>query len=78
MDKSLQEHLMDLPLYEKRHSSLIVKLLANYRSHSKILDLPSKMFYNNELLACADVKVVDSMAYWQELPHPEVSLLSTI
>jgi helicase MOV-10 len=32
----------------------VVKLVRNYRSHNELLSLPSAMFYDGELRACAD------------------------
>lgn len=34
----------------------MTKLVRNYRCHSAILDLPSKLFYKVELLACKENK----------------------
>lgn len=56
---SLLERLMNLPIYQKNqdthkyNSIVITKLIRNFRSHKKILTLPSKMFYENELIAAA-------------------------
>lgn len=56
---SLLERLMNLPIYQKNqdthkyNSIVITKLIRNFRSHHKILTLPSKMFYENELIAAA-------------------------
>ena len=46
-------------------------LRNNYRSHSKILELSSKMFYNGILRPCADPRVVDSLCTWSELNQEE-------
>ena len=35
-------------------------LLENYRSHPALLTLPSKLFYNNMLVPCADIEEVSS------------------
>lgn len=56
---SLLERLMNLSIYQKNqdthkyNSIVITKLIRNFRSHNKILTLPSKMFYENELIAAA-------------------------
>ena len=80
---SLQERLLVLPLYKedtKRASQdfstdaippCVSLLRNNYRSHSKILELSSKMFYNGILRPCADPRVVDSLCTWSELNQAE-------
>ncbi|NXC17302.1 M10L1 helicase, partial [Corythaeola cristata] len=42
----------------------ITKLVKNYRSHSALLTLPSKLFYHKELEVCADASVVNSLLHW--------------
>lgn len=37
------------------HQTYVVKLVHNYRSHRKLLELPSRMFYKDELVATAEV-----------------------
>ena len=34
------------------------RLVRNYRSHKDIIDLPSKLFYRNSLVACVDNSAV--------------------
>ncbi|KAG9414015.1 hypothetical protein AC1031_013218 [Aphanomyces cochlioides] len=68
--ESYQERLMRLPMYEctqRTNTSHITKLVNNYRSHVSLISLSSKLFYNNELFACADPRLVDSMCQWEEL-----------
>lgn len=54
---SFLERLMDHHIYEKNadtnlyNTDLITKLVRNFRSHPKILKLPSDMFYDGDLLA---------------------------
>ena len=45
----------------------VMKLRRNYRSHSSIIELSSQIFYENELLACADPNLTDSAVKWEEL-----------
>ncbi|GBG86902.1 hypothetical protein CBR_g44358 [Chara braunii] len=45
------------------------KLIRNYRSHPAILELPSRLFYNNELLAEANVLTRSSLCLWDMLPN---------
>eukprot|EP00850_Spirogloea_muscicola_P006671 SM000032S12055 [mRNA] locus=s32:176582:184145:- [translate_table: standard] len=43
------------------------KLIKNYRANSQLLELPSRMFYNNELIACAKASAVEPPLGWAEL-----------
>ncbi|NXN33871.1 M10L1 helicase, partial [Nycticryphes semicollaris] len=54
---------------------LITKLVKNYRSHSALLTLPSKLFYHKELEACADSSVVTSLLHWRKLPRKGFPLI---
>ncbi|NXG43462.1 M10L1 helicase, partial [Psilopogon haemacephalus] len=54
---------------------LITKLVKNYRSHSALLALPSKLFYHKELQVCADNSVVTSMLHWSKLPRKGFPLI---
>ncbi|XP_063251074.1 RNA helicase Mov10l1 [Prinia subflava] len=54
---------------------LITKLTKNYRSHSALLALPSKLFYHKELEVCADTSVVTSMLNWGKLPRKGFPLI---
>ncbi|KAI9204489.1 P-loop containing nucleoside triphosphate hydrolase protein [Polychytrium aggregatum] len=48
-----------------------VNLVKNYRSHPSILMMPSHMFYNNTLEACASESVTTSLQYLSFLPNPK-------
>lgn len=50
------------------HSNYITKLLKNYRSHPAILAIPNELFYDNELVAHADVRDRESFCAWPALP----------
>ncbi|XP_039918147.1 RNA helicase Mov10l1 isoform X2 [Hirundo rustica] len=54
---------------------LITKLTKNYRSHSALLALPSKLFYHKELEVCADTAVVTSLLNWGKLPRKGFPLI---
>ncbi|XP_065596998.1 RNA helicase Mov10l1 [Cyrtonyx montezumae] len=54
---------------------LITKLIKNYRSHSALLTLPSKLFYHKELEVCADPSVVTSLLHWEKLPRKGFPLI---
>ncbi|XP_054033811.1 RNA helicase Mov10l1 [Dryobates pubescens] len=54
---------------------VITKLTKNYRSHSALLALPSKLFYDKELEVCADDAVVTSLLHWSKLPRKGFPLI---
>ncbi|NXQ91166.1 M10L1 helicase, partial [Nyctibius grandis] len=54
---------------------LITKLVKNYRSHSALLALPSKLFYHKDLEVCADTSVVTSLLNWGKLPRKGFPLI---
>ena len=64
LDISLLERLMNLEVYSKGKAGFegrcITKLVRNFRSHPGLLALPSQLFYDGELLPCADPQIVDS------------------
>ena len=45
-------------------------LVHNYRSHSRLLELPSRLYYDNQLLASADPALITAPA-WSELQRPD-------
>lgn len=53
----------------------VTKLVKNYRSHSALLALPSRLFYHRELEVCADPKVVTSLLGWEKLPRKGFPLI---
>lgn len=55
--------------------SQVTKLVKNYRSHSALLALPSRLFYHRELEVCADPKVVTSLLGWEKLPKKGFPLI---
>ena len=48
-------------------------LVQNYRSHSSLLHIPNKLFYNQTLVAAADQSQLLPPA-WSELELPDASL----
>lgn len=77
---SLLERLTSMPPYatvvngdgstsSSSGSGLIVKLVRNYRSHHKLLQLPSQLFYQGELQACASSDITDTLLHWDQLPN---------
>jgi len=81
LDISAMERLIQAEPYvcnEFTHqydSRYITKLRKNYRSHPKILELPNKLFYENELEACADYDTTHSLLGFQGLPNPRFPII---
>ncbi|CAK9869733.1 unnamed protein product [Sphagnum jensenii] len=78
--KSLLEHFMNSPGFQLKHprgasSILITKLFRNYRANSKLLELPSKMFYGDELKAYAEETTVAPPRDWEEIKGCDFPLL---
>lgn len=81
---SLLERLTLSPLYSRNDSfaengyynpNLLTKLVRNYRSHPALLSMPSSMFYDNELVACASAETAEKMAQFSWLPKPGIPLI---
>jgi hypothetical protein len=72
MSTSYMERLSKRSIYYKEDgqypAELITKLVQNYRSHPAIIELPNKMFYENDLLCRGDTKCTHSLANWEKLP----------
>ncbi|XP_074646700.1 RNA helicase Mov10l1-like [Tubulanus polymorphus] len=78
LQQSLLERLINTDLYQRDESKfadhgsydplLVTKLVNNYRSHPAILNVSSELFYHNELVVCADKRMIESMCDWEELP----------
>ncbi|CAL1606225.1 unnamed protein product [Knipowitschia caucasica] len=73
MELSLLERLMThCSLYQKTDDMFdncyVTKLLRNYRSHPAILEIPNELFYDRELLPCADEYQRNSYCRWEHLP----------
>ncbi|EDQ88785.1 uncharacterized protein MONBRDRAFT_25856 [Monosiga brevicollis MX1] len=60
------------PLFNRAY---VTKLVKNYRSHPELLTVPSRMFYDNQLEACADVDERNSLLTWDKLPNANVPLV---
>ncbi|KAI3413943.1 Helicase MOV-10 [Globodera pallida] len=67
ISSSLIERYETNPNY-RNDPRIITLLRANYRSHPSIIEVPSRLFYNNELHVPADAQRRDSLATWKALP----------
>lgn len=54
---------------------MVVVLININRSHESLLTLPSKLFYDNELVACASPLQTNHFLRWKHLQNPEVPLI---
>ncbi|KAK4766707.1 hypothetical protein SAY87_008349 [Trapa incisa] len=54
LGRSYLERLFERDLYKEEMEGFVTKLVRNYRCHKAILDLPSRLFYDGELLACKE------------------------
>uniref|UniRef100_A0A671PS60 RNA helicase n=1 Tax=Sinocyclocheilus anshuiensis TaxID=1608454 RepID=A0A671PS60_9TELE len=77
---SLLERLMTQnELYQKGtteyDSRYVTKLLQNYRSHPSILKIPNELFYDGELVACAEKIISCQYCTWEHLPKSEFPVI---
>lgn len=70
---SYMERLSESDLYASGDVNYTTKLVRNYRCHPEILYLPSKLFYDGELMACRDSTTF--MVTAEFLPNKEFPLL---
>jgi superfamily I DNA and/or RNA helicase len=78
LEKSLLERLSQRGPYQRRDEpdsvgnhydkNMITKLIRNYRSHARILDIPNATFYNGDLIAEADMTRSHRFVDWEHLP----------
>jgi superfamily I DNA and/or RNA helicase len=76
---SLLERLMGRDVYARDehsmatsggyNSAFVTKLVNNYRSHPAILHLPNGLFYDGDLVACADHSTISHvLTSWEHFP----------
>lgn len=80
LDISLLERLMDTGPYQRMQNGyynpqMLTKLLKNFRSHGDIIEVPNKLFYEDELQVYGDERITHSMEYWEELPRKGCPLI---
>ncbi|KAK9288065.1 hypothetical protein L1049_016511 [Liquidambar formosana] len=74
LGKSYLERLFECEFYWNGDENYVTKLVRNYRCHSEILYLPSKLFYEGELIACKD-DTSSSMTWGNLLPNKKFPVL---
>ncbi|KAH9754368.1 putative RNA helicase SDE3 [Citrus sinensis] len=75
LGKSYLERLFECEFYRNGDEGYVTKLVRNYRCHPAILDLPSKLFYGGELLACKDDATSLSSAKVDIFPNKDFPVL---
>ena len=78
-EKSLLERLSELEPYARSEETdsfgyqydknMITKLVRNYRSHKRVLDIPNNKFYDGDLIAAADITISHRFVDWEHLPN---------
>lgn len=72
--KSLQERLYEMEIY-KKNSNCCQMLVKNYRSHEKIFEVSSKLFYSSKIEMKANQDIVSSLCKWNKLKNQKFPLL---
>ncbi|KAF8388088.1 hypothetical protein HHK36_026754 [Tetracentron sinense] len=75
LGKSYLERLFEYEFYDSEDENFVTKLVRNYRCHPAILDLPSKLFYKGELIACKEDNGSSLCDWVGLLPNKEFPVL---
>ncbi|KAE8684160.1 putative RNA helicase SDE3 [Hibiscus syriacus] len=75
LGKSYLERLFECEAYCNEDSNFVTKLVRNYRCHPAILDLPSRLFYKGELIACKEDDSSSIMSNVDFFPNKEFPVL---
>ncbi|XP_031249415.1 probable RNA helicase SDE3 [Pistacia vera] len=75
LGKSYLQRLFECEFYHNEDEGYVTKLVRNYRCHPAILDLPSKLFYKGDLLACKEDTSSSISAEVDFLPNKEFPIL---
>jgi superfamily I DNA and/or RNA helicase len=75
LQMSLQERLSKDYLIYKKTSNFHTMLTKNYRSHQKIFQLSSELFYSNKLEKFSDDNLVNSLCEWEGLKNKKFPIL---
>ncbi|KAJ0981677.1 hypothetical protein J5N97_009932 [Dioscorea zingiberensis] len=74
LGKSYLERIFEYEHYKNEDENYVSKLVRNYRCHPAILELPSKLFYKSELVACKE-DIESSLYDWEGLPNKAFPVL---
>lgn len=75
LGKSYLERLFQCESYCNEDANFVTKLVRNYRCHPAILDLPSRLFYKGQLIACKDDKSFSIISNLDFFPNKEFPVL---
>ncbi|KAL8485172.1 hypothetical protein ACS0TY_027463 [Phlomoides rotata] len=75
LGSSYLERLFDCELYRDGNENFMTKLVNNYRTHEAILQLPSELFYQGELIACKEKNTRFSSSWEDIIPNKDFPLL---
>lgn len=74
LGKSFLDRLFECKYYGGNDENYVIKLVRNYRCHPAILDLPSRLFYNGELIASKE-DTMSTMYDYMDLPNKSFPVL---
>ncbi|KHG04449.1 putative RNA helicase SDE3 -like protein [Gossypium arboreum] len=75
LGKSYLERLFECESYCNEDANFVTKLVRNYRCHPAILDLPSRLFYKGQLIACKDDNSFSKISNLDFFPNKEFPVL---
>ncbi|XP_061909188.1 putative helicase mov-10-B.1 isoform X2 [Entelurus aequoreus] len=75
----LERMMMHVSLYQKDggvfDKNFVTKLLCNYRSHPAILKIPNELFYDGDLVVCANELIRNSFCNWKPLKQKDFPVI---
>lgn len=76
-DISLMERIMENPAYKGENYNIAIqtRLVKNFRSHPKLLEIFSKRFYGGTLEPCAPLEKTERFIGWKYLPNKDIPLI---
>ncbi|XP_055384594.1 putative helicase mov-10-B.1 [Condylostylus longicornis] len=77
---SLLERLLNRKCYRVNddrmyNRTIQTRLVRNFRTHPGILSISNKLFYSNDLIACANIDLTHWAIGWNNLPQKELPLI---
>lgn len=75
LGKSYLQRLFESEFYESEDDAFVTKLVRNYRCHPAILDLPSRLFYGGDLIACKEDNSSSIISKVDFFPNKEFPVL---